>query len=681
MKFTSIRNKMIFTISLFVTILLITIAFGAYAYFRNVTRELIFNHQFSLLSNEAKALDYKIVSSHNALIAISKVTPSNAFGNREITQKWLENRVGVRSLFNHGLYVFDATGMLVASFPQVKHLRGSSFSDHEFFKSSKNSGKPYISSPFLSKIDQNPVISMTVPLLTENGAMKGLLCGEINILSKDNLLGELSQVRLGSSGYMYLFARDRTIIMHPDNSRIMKKDVLPGVNKLFDKALEGFEGSDETINSKGLPFLTSFKRLQSTGWILAANYPLEDAMQSLTSFSNYYSAGMLMMILIAIGLTWKLGIGIATPLTNLSAQVRDLAHTDSVTSRRIESKHVDEIGILADSFNSLLDVLRQREQKYRDLFESSKDGIVQTDMQGIIQDANVAYLDMLDYSKEELKLLTYKQLTPLKWHDMEDKIVRNQITLRGYSDEYEKEYIKKDGCIIPITLRTWLIVDEHANNLGMWAVVRDISERKRAEAAFRESEERYKALFDRSLDCVYVHDFEGNFLDANDAALNLLGYKREELPSLNFAALLSDDQMPRALQALQETMDNGFQKNVAGYRMKRKDGEDVHLETIASVILREGKPYAIQGIARDITERKQAEDALEEERRRLQQALDEVRTLRGIVPICANCKKIRDDKGYWNQVEKYVSERTEAQFSHGICPDCVKVLYPDLYKK
>jgi len=61
---------------------------------------------------------------------------------------------------------------------------------------------------------------------------------------------------------------------------------------------------------------------------------------------------------------------------------------------------------------------------------------------------------------------------------------------------------------------------------------------------------------------------------------------------------------------------------------------------------------------------------LEEERRRLQQALDEIRTLRGILPICAYCKKIRDDKGYWSQVEKYVSDHTEAKFTHGICPTC-----------
>jgi len=69
-----------------------------------------------------------------------------------------------------------------------------------------------------------------------------------------------------------------------------------------------------------------------------------------------------------------------------------------------------------------------------------------------------------------------------------------------------------------------------------------------------------------------------------------------------------------------------------------------------------------------LAERQQAEASLEEKHRQLQQAFDEITTLRGIVPICSYCKKIRDDKGYWNQVEQY--EHTEAKFSHGICPTC-----------
>jgi len=69
---------------------------------------------------------------------------------------------------------------------------------------------------------------------------------------------------------------------------------------------------------------------------------------------------------------------------------------------------------------------------------------------------------------------------------------------------------------------------------------------------------------------------------------------------------------------------------------------------------------------------------LEDKNVQLQKALDENKILQGIIPICANCKKIRDDKGFWKQVEAYISEHSVAQFSHGICPGCVQKLYPEL---
>jgi len=79
--------------------------------------------------------------------------------------------------------------------------------------------------------------------------------------------------------------------------------------------------------------------------------------------------------------------------------------------------------------------------------------------------------------------------------------------------------------------------------------------------------------------------------------------------------------------------------------------------------------------------RKKAEDEREKLIMELQEALANIKTLRGLIPICANCKKIRDDKGFWNQVEVYVSEHSEADFTHSICPECVKKLYGDLLRE
>ena len=80
--------------------------------------------------------------------------------------------------------------------------------------------------------------------------------------------------------------------------------------------------------------------------------------------------------------------------------------------------------------------------------------------------------------------------------------------------------------------------------------------------------------------------------------------------------------------------------------------------------------------SRDITERKQAEKERERLIAELREALAKVKTLSGLIPICAGCKKIRDDKGYWSQVDSYIARHTDAKFTHGYCPDCIKKYYP-----
>ena len=159
------------------------------------------------------------------------------------------------------------------------------------------------------------------------------------------------------------------------------------------------------------------------------------------------------------------------------------------------------------------------------------------------------------------------------------------------------------------------VIKEHLKRLGP-AVLSALAqktvreEKQRSGEAARESEERYKALFDRSLDCVYIHDFKGNFIDANPAALALLGYNREEIQSLNFASLLTEGQLPLVFQTLEELRNTGAQKEISEYRLRHKNGKILEIETKASVIYRDRKPYAIQGLARDITERKRAEQEI-----------------------------------------------------------------------
>jgi PAS domain S-box-containing protein len=154
--------------------------------------------------------------------------------------------------------------------------------------------------------------------------------------------------------------------------------------------------------------------------------------------------------------------------------------------------------------------LAESEAKYRSLYESSKDGIVFTDMHGHILDANQAYLEMVGYTMNEVTSLTYQRLTPAKWREMEEDIVEHQILARGYSDEYEKEYIRKDGTVFPISLRAWLITDDTGKPIGLWAIVRDVADRKRAEARLRDVAADLKCSNDELSQFAYVvsHDLK-----------------------------------------------------------------------------------------------------------------------------------------------------------------------------
>ncbi len=120
------------------------------------------------------------------------------------------------------------------------------------------------------------------------------------------------------------------------------------------------------------------------------------------------------------------------------------------------------------------------------------------------------------------------------------------------------------------------------------------------------------------------------------------------------------------------------------YRIIHADGTIRWLYEKGRGVFRDnGEVLWLDGAIFDITDRKNAEEKREKILKELQEALAEVKTLSGLLPICASCKKIRDDKGYWNQIEGYIKKHSEAEFTHGMCPECEKKLWGDQewYKK
>jgi len=141
------------------------------------------------------------------------------------------------------------------------------------------------------------------------------------------------------------------------------------------------------------------------------------------------------------------------------------------------------------------ETLRVSERRYRQLYENMMDAFVRVDMSGRIVEFNTAYMDLTGYSEEEIRGLTYIDITPARWHAMEAGVIEKQVLPRGYSDVYEKEYRRKDGTVVPIELRTSLLRGPDGRPSGMWAIIRNITERRQAEKALQASEAFLEGIF------------------------------------------------------------------------------------------------------------------------------------------------------------------------------------------
>ena len=271
------------------------------------------------------------------------------------------------------------------------------------------------------------------------------------------------------------------------------------------------------------------------------------------------------------------------------------------------------------------DAGRTSEDRFRALFDMSRDGIVFVDLDGHIEEMNQAYLDLVGYGRDEITTHTYQDLTPEKWRAIEAEIIETQVMQRGFSDEYEKEYVRKDGSIAPISLRTILVRDLEGRPIRFMGIVRDITELKEKEEALKASERRYRSLFDLSHDGVVFVGLDGPVEEANPAYLDMLGYELDELVGVTYQQLTP----PRwaAMEAdivAEQLLSRGYTDEYEKEYIRK--GGSVFPVAVRAILVRDetGAPVRIMGIVRDITEQKQAKEALERHARDLARSNEEL---------------------------------------------------------
>ena len=321
--------------------------------------------------------------------------------------------------------------------------------------------------------------------------------------------------------------------------------------------------------------------------------------------------------------------------------------------------------------------MRQTATFLETLLRASADGIVITDTAQNVIVLNEAFCSFFGKTYSDVAeaslLLWLEQLDAgavQRWAELE-----RRVRLEGESRDVEFQKTTKDRAR-HLSVNASLMGRAGDGKSGaIISIWRDITTRKQAENALRDNEERYRAVFEQAADSIVLVDAQsGALVEFNDRAHENLGYTREEFETLTIADFEVLESAEEVVEHTAKIVREGADAFETKHRTKNGEIRNI-LVSVRAIPIRGRR--LIQSIFRDITERRRAAEAREKLIGELREANENIKTLRGIVPICAHCKKIRDDEGYWHQVERYVSTHSEAEFTHGFCPQCIKELYPD----
>jgi PAS domain S-box-containing protein len=411
----SIKTKLSLAVSALVAVILVATASALFAYYERTTKEQIAGSQFALATLFASDIDDKLMGAHAELIELARVVDPELLRYGGRAEAFLAGRLRIHAFFSSGLFLFDRRGTLVAEAPQYDR-KGQDFGFREYLVTTLAKRKPHIGAPYRStRPGAPPTIMMTAPIFDARGDLVGVLGGGVDLL-RDTVLGRTVRIRSGKTGYFYIFDRDRTMILHPDATRILKRDVPQGANTLLDRALDGFEGTAETVNSRGLEVIASFKHLRATSWIVGVNTPTAEAYAAIAQSRRLLLLVLAATIVVVTLLVWHLMNRLTRPLRAFTSHVDSIGRARG-PARRVTVASRDEIGQLAEAFNRMVaeldlkevEVAAERERlvraahHWRATFDAIRDGVCVLDGDLHVLHANRAMHELVGGQADDVE--------------------------------------------------------------------------------------------------------------------------------------------------------------------------------------------------------------------------------------------------------------------------------------
>jgi diguanylate cyclase (GGDEF)-like protein/PAS domain S-box-containing protein len=565
--------------------------------------------QFSTASRIAAEINDRLSDRIAALELIAKEMDAQLIGNPAALQARLEQRPILTILFNSGTWVSAQEGIVIASNWPV--LIGTNYSDRAYLITALKGGKSAISKPITGKVLKDPLFLIAVPIHDAVGKVIGAIAGATD-LSKTNFLDKSAKGQYGKSGGFLLNApQHRLIVTATDKARIMQPLPPPGVNKMLDRYIQGYEGYGLSVNSRGVEELTAAKGIPVAGWFIGVVMPTAEAFAPVHDMQQRMLLATILLTLLAGGLTWWMLRMQLAPMLNTARTMARIATTKQPL-QALPINHQDEVGDMVAGFNLLLESWRHSESRFKLIFNDAPFGMALVDsLTGKIHEVNPKFAKIARSSVAQMLELDWTSANQPHYlsEDRHNMAMLNAGKISGF--QMEKRYLHEDGTPIWINMTIAAFEVEDKRQPRHICMVEDISERKQAEAAFRESERRFHGMANSAPVLIWLAKTDKLCHWFNEVWLSFTGRTLEQEMGNGWTEGVHPDDLERCLETYVGAFD-ARQEFKMEYRLRRFDGEYRWL--IGNGLPRhddQGTFLGYYGSCIDITERKRTEALLQ----------------------------------------------------------------------
>ena len=419
-------------------------------------------------------------------------------------QPLLARRPYLQVVFSAGIAVVGLDGVIIADYPSVQGRRGLYIGDRSYFTEVVKTGKPYIGKPVIGRALQRTVLTTAVPVFGADGRLRAVMTGFMD-LNAPNFLGFVTdRAQIGQGEYFVISLRDQIFITATNSKRNLLPSPTRGQNLIYDRMVDGFEGSGVALSSEGISKLYSGVRVPTTNWLIVGALSTQAAFEPINALKNNFYVIAALLTLAAMLVIWLMLRRLLAPLKAVSQAMQLMTGGQSALAPLAIVRH-DEVGQLVKNFNHLIadrqryeTALTNSEQRFRLLVEQAPDGIfVQT--RGQFSYLNNAALALFG-ATSEAQLLGQSILGHIHpdYRDAEVKRIRLVNEEHQSVPPMEQIYLTLEGAPVDVDISAVPFRQDEED--GALVFVRDITARKQANVAVRASEARFRLLFEHMLE-------------------------------------------------------------------------------------------------------------------------------------------------------------------------------------